>query len=47
VDFPRAINVHITYFTAWVDDSGALQTRPDLYGYDKRVEQALGLVATN
>jgi murein L,D-transpeptidase YcbB/YkuD len=47
VDFPRAINVHITYFTAWVDDSGALQTRPDLYGHDKRVEQALGLVATN
>jgi murein L,D-transpeptidase YcbB/YkuD len=47
VDFPRPINVHITYFTAWVDDSGALQTRPDLYGHDKRVEQALGLVATN
>jgi murein L,D-transpeptidase YcbB/YkuD len=47
VDFPRPINVHITYFTAWVDDSGALQTRPDLYGHDKRVEQALGLLATD
>jgi murein L,D-transpeptidase YcbB/YkuD len=47
VDFPRPINVHITYFTAWVDDSGALQTRPDLYGHDRRVEQALGLLPTN
>jgi murein L,D-transpeptidase YcbB/YkuD len=47
VDFPRPINVHITYFTAWVDDSGDLQTRPDLYGHDKRVEQALGLLATD
>lgn len=47
VDFPKPINVHITYFTAWVDDSGDLQTRPDLYGHDKRVEQALGLVATD
>ncbi|MBN9010848.1 MAG: L,D-transpeptidase, partial [Rhizobiales bacterium] len=47
VDFPRPMNVHTTYFTAWVDDSGDLQTRPDLYGHDKRVEQALGLLATD
>ncbi len=35
------IPVHITYFTAWVDDDGKLQLRPDVYGMDSRVASAL------
>jgi L,D-transpeptidase YcbB len=27
------IRVHIVYWTAWVDSSGTLQIRPDVYGY--------------
>jgi len=29
------IPVHITYFTAWVDENGGLHFQPDIYGYDK------------
>jgi murein L,D-transpeptidase YcbB/YkuD len=29
------IPVHITYFTAWVDENGGLHFQPDVYGYDK------------
>ncbi len=44
VNLKTKIPVHITYFTAWVDDSGALQIRDDVYGHDKRVAKALGLI---
>ena len=43
VDLPNHIPVHITYFTAWVDAAGNLQTRDDVYGHDAKVEAALGL----
>ena len=42
VNLTRTVPVHITYFTAWVDESGALQTRDDVYGHDGRIENALG-----
>jgi len=35
------INVHITYFTAWVDDAGEVQYAKDVYGHEQRI--ALGL----
>ena len=35
------IKMHIAYFTAWVDDKGALKTASDIYGHEKRVTQAL------
>jgi murein L,D-transpeptidase YcbB/YkuD len=35
------IPVHVTYQTAFVDDAGQLQTRPDLYGHDRAI---LGLM---
>jgi murein L,D-transpeptidase YcbB/YkuD len=44
VALPNRIPVHITYFTAWVDDSGALQIRDDVYGHDARIEKAFGLL---
>jgi murein L,D-transpeptidase YcbB/YkuD len=43
VDLPHGIPVHLTYFTAWVDDAGNLEFRDDVYGHDKRMAKALGL----
>jgi murein L,D-transpeptidase YcbB/YkuD len=40
---PRPLPIHLEYFTAFVDDSGALQLREDIYGHTGRVEMALGL----
>ena len=45
VNLTQNIPVHITYFTAWVDDSGKLQLRSDVYGHDARMEKAFGLVS--
>ena len=39
----RTIPVHIAYFTAFVDEAGELQSRPDLYGHNAKVKQLLGL----
>jgi murein L,D-transpeptidase YcbB/YkuD len=38
----QKVPVHITYFTAWVDDDGALKLFSDIYGHDTRVARALG-----
>lgn len=43
VHLQRPLPIHIGYFTAFVDESGSLQTREDLYGYSRRVRVALGL----
>ncbi len=43
INLPRPLPVHIEYFTAYVDESGRLAQRPDLYGYSARVRRALGL----
>ncbi len=40
-DLNRHIPVHMTYFTAHFDDEGRFQTRPDIYGHDRRLAQAL------
>jgi len=41
VEITRKIPVHITYFTAWVDDKGEVQTARDVYGHEKRITLAL------
>jgi L,D-transpeptidase YcbB len=41
VQLTKKIPVHITYFTAWVDDAGKLQTRPDVYGHESRIQMGL------
>jgi murein L,D-transpeptidase YcbB/YkuD len=35
------IPVHLTYQTAFVDEAGKLQTRPDVYGHDKTITRLL------
>jgi murein L,D-transpeptidase YcbB/YkuD len=37
INFPQPLPVHITYQTAFVDSSGALQVRDDVYGHDARL----------
>ncbi|MGQ0674187.1 MAG: L,D-transpeptidase family protein [Hyphomicrobium sp.] len=42
IELDKKIPVHITYFTARIDETGKMQTWPDVYGHEKRVRQALG-----
>ena len=37
----KPIPVHITYFTAWVDEAGELKTFADVYGHESRIKLAL------
>ena len=39
----QPLPIHIQYFTAYVDETGRLQLRDDIYGYSARVRAALGL----
>jgi murein L,D-transpeptidase YcbB/YkuD len=43
VNLTNKIPVHITYFTAWVDENGDLVVRDDIYGHDSKVEKAFGV----
>ena len=45
VNLPRPVQVHINYFTAFVDDAGQLRLRGDVYGYSAKVRAALGLTS--
>lgn len=43
IRLPKPLDIHIGYFTAFVDDSGKLQLRDDIYGYSHKLEVAMGL----
>ena len=40
VKLPTHVPVHITYFTAWPDESGTIAYFSDIYGRDKAMETA-------
>ena len=44
VRLPEPIPVHVLYWTAWVDEAGTVHFRKDIYGRDKPLEEALGVV---
>ncbi|HXI13759.1 MAG TPA: L,D-transpeptidase family protein [Thermoanaerobaculia bacterium] len=41
VNLEKSVPVHILYWTAWVDESGTVQFRHDVYGRDGAVSRAL------
>jgi len=41
IPMEKKIMVHMTYFTALVDDDGKLHTFPDVYGHERRITLAL------
>ena len=43
INLSKPLPVHVVYFTAYVDETGRLIQRPDLYGYSAKVRKALGL----
>lgn len=43
MNMSKHVPVHITYFTARVDDSGRLEFVDDVYGHSAKVRKALGL----
>lgn len=45
IQLPQHLDVHLEYFTAFVDDSGKLQLREDIYGYSRRLKSVMGLAS--
>ena len=41
VELDEPVDVHVRYFTSWIDDSGRVNFRKDIYGHDSRLIRAL------
>jgi murein L,D-transpeptidase YcbB/YkuD len=41
VSLPEPMPIHLLYWTAWVDKDGTIQFRPDIYGHDASLSEAL------
>jgi len=42
INLAKPVPVHVTYITAWADETGTVEFRRDVYGRDKRLIAALG-----
>ncbi|HXP53064.1 MAG TPA: peptidoglycan-binding protein, partial [Bacteroidia bacterium] len=42
---PNPIEVYICYWTAWVEPTGELICRPDIYGNDKRLTHEMNFTS--
>ena len=47
ISLPAPINIHILYWTAWVDNDGITQFREDIYGRDRQLKIALNVKTTS
>ena len=47
VDLDKSVDLQILYWTAWSEDNGDVQFRPDIYGYDQKLAAALILTEPN
>ena len=43
INLKRRVPVHLTYWTAWIDEVGMVNTRPDVYERDAVLATILGL----
>ncbi|HEV2845151.1 MAG TPA: L,D-transpeptidase family protein, partial [Thermoanaerobaculia bacterium] len=41
ITLPKPLPVHILYWTSWVEPSGSVQFRKDIYGHDEQLEKDL------
>ena len=41
IGLKRRVPVHVQYWTAWVDSAGLTQFRDDIYGIDRRLDEAI------
>ena len=41
VELDEPVDVHVRYFTSWIDDRGQVNFRKDIYGHDRRLNRAL------
>jgi len=47
ISLPSPINIHILYWTAWVDNDGITQFRENIYGRDRQLNLALNEKGTS
>ena len=47
ISLPDPINIHILYWTAWVDNDGTTHFRKDIYGRDRKLNVALNKKAAS
>jgi murein L,D-transpeptidase YcbB/YkuD len=42
IPLPSSVDIHLLYWTAFVEEDGRVHFRNDIYGRDRRLSEALG-----